>query len=225
MKSLSSEKYFAAIDPIRGILAITIALVHTAPYFSFVYQKYLGLPLFYSYIWANAFFYFGAGFLSAHSSRRRIHDGNQTLPGYILKKLDKLYPPLLISTLMVILFGVIDEGAGYFELYKALRSLTVLNWGWVDCVVPYNYPLWFISIILLCYTLYFFIARLNDDRYLAAVFAMFLLGFYILNNDFSIPFLFTRSGIGYFFFFAGVMLYELLKDISDRKTVNMIESV
>ena len=40
-----------------------------------------------------------------------------------------------------------------------------------------------------------------------------LLGLYLEHNDFSLPFMQTRSGEGYANFFAGVLLYELYENV------------
>ena len=98
--------------------------------------------------------------------------------------------------------------------------INILNCGWFYDTPCYNFPTWFVSILLLCYTLYALYESLlksNPKYYYIAVAATILLGAFLVNKNYKLPFLCYRNGLGYLNFFIGVILYKMLAAINDRK--------
>lgn len=217
MNTIETQKQFSALDSLKGIVALAIAIYHVGGYFGCVYMNVLWPVYKFTRVFGNTFFFFVSGFLSAHASRKRILSESVDFKGYVLKKLDKLYPPLFISTILMLIFEILRNGRDFFDFYMLFRSLTVVSSGWIDIFEVYNYPMWFISVLLLCYVIYYFVSKQKSDGYYITVFLLFILGYYFQCNDFNIPFMFKRSGIGYFNFFAGVLTYELFKNIDRDK--------
>lgn len=83
--------------------------------------------------------------------------------------------------------------------------------GWIDDEYPYNGPCWFVSVLLLCYIIGFFIlktAKRNKDLYYLLLLIMLLWGYYLENAGLSAPFCYNHDGEGILNFFIGIVMYE-----------------
>ncbi len=226
-KKQTERKKFTQITGMRGIVAaLTAYLLHynllfgTGPDMGAVISPVLGTIAKY-WFYASYPFFWLSGFLMFYVYERRLAAGELTFKRYMLPKIKKLYPIMIVTALLV--FGLEWAGKlafGYFPLHadggelrysplSLLMSLLGLQSGFMsdgDAMVV-NGPSWFISILLVCYVIYYFVAaHVKKERARTAIYAgMLLLGVAILLHPLNVPFLYFCNGRGYFGFFFGVL--------------------
>lgn len=236
-KKQAERKNFTQITGMRGIVAaLTAYLLHynllfgTGPDMGSVIDPVLGTIAKY-WFYASFPFFWLSGFLMFYAYEERIASGQLTFKRYMLPKIKKLYPIMIVTALLV--FGLEWAGKfvfGYFPLHadggelrysplSLLLSLLGLQSGFVSDgdAMAVNGPSWFTSILLVCYVIYYFIAAfVKKDRTRTAIYvAMLLLGVALLVRPLNLPLLYFCNGRGYFGFFFGVLTAKYT--LSDAK--------
>ena len=150
-------------------------------------------------------------------------EGGLSFPQFYLKRFLRLAPMLLIGAVAYEILLV-----SYHHIYmSSWMDITASFWGiiidalgiqegWVlpnPCV---NNPTWYISVLLLCYILFYFIVYLSHricipKEYLF-IFMIFL-GMGIQTYAINLPFLNGSSARGFYAFFFGILLHETLTKI------------
>lgn len=106
----------------------------------------------------------------------------------------------------------------YFRPKDMLEIFLMVCSGWVDDIYPWNVPCWFLSMLMLCYLIYFFTAKLYKeykDIYYLVILIFIFIGYILTTQRIQFPFCYNHDGIGLYYFFSGVLLYDLLKFISE----------
>lgn len=124
-----------------------------------------------------------------------------------------------------ILFGECIWGNQY-TVPGIITSFLMVNQGWVFEFAPaLNNPIWYICVMLWLYLLYYcleymlrkFSEENREKLRLLLYCSIALIGGIGWHFSFSIPFLYLSDCRGYATFFMGIMLYELLKKIDEKK--------
>lgn len=186
----------------------------------------------------NGKFYFGyivelffilSGFFML-SYINKIKQGNISFPKFYLKRLSRLFPLLLIGALsyefLLIIYQHIYQSSWY-DITPTFWGVIIASFGiqdgWVlpnPCV---NNPTWYISVLLLCYIIFYLLVyiskKLNIRCEYLFIFMIFL-GMGIQTYDLNFPFLNGSSSRGFYSFFFGILLAEFLnKHIINKKDV------
>ncbi len=221
------RKNFTQITGMRGIVAaLTAYLLHynilfgTAPDMGTVMEPILGTIAKY-WFYASYPFFWLSGFLMFYVYEERLTLGRLTFKRYMLPKIKKLYPIMMVTALLVFVlewagrlaFGYFplhaDGGELRYSLASLLLSLLGLQTGFVSDgdAMAVNGPSWFTSVLLVCYVIYYFIAaHVKKERTRMAIYAgMLLLGVGLLLHPLNMPLLYFCNGRGYFGFFFGVL--------------------
>lgn len=106
-----------------------------------------------------------------------------------------------------------------FDAYHFILNLFCVQTGVVENSITFNTPAWCISVELVCYILWFYIAyfgRKNKIRYCFGCIAVVLLGLAIFAQGWNEPLLNGSMARGYMAFFLGSLLAELNDYFSDR---------
>lgn len=227
----SQQLRFSALDGIRGIAAVVIACFYhynhymqpTSPlagafsnasmshFISNIYRfGYLGVEIFFVI----------SGFVMYNTYYDKIRNKLITFQSYFVKRLARLLPLHYFTAIFVFLlqqktFGEINE----FFLFQnnGLYSL-ICN---VLCIqqftgVSLNGPSWYLSTILVCYILFWVVARYNKN-FRGVVLAFVIFGFMIVVCNLSVPLLLKYDGRGYLNFFWGVFLAVIVKNAYGEK--------
>ena len=154
---------------------------------------------------------------------KKIHDG-LTLKKFFLHKAKRLVPMLaicavgyeIVIVLYYVAFGHLEPFFDTTSLWEFFLSCTGLQKGWVFEGTPtINYPVWYISILLLCY-LFFWIGTYicrklhTSARYFFVL--MIMWGVAINSYDINTAFMSHYNARGYISFFTGVLLASYLYD-------------
>ncbi len=234
---MSKTAEIRSLTSLKGLMILCIVLFHVNSTFGSPSIPYIPLKSIYHFggFIGNYFFFMISGYLSCRAYRDRISDGSLTVTGYIGSKLTKWYPLFLITNIISLIQYIREEGFTYMVSLKKLISVfTMTSAGWIHDEFPYNYPCWFICVILLCQILFWILMRIykrSRNAYVLTLFALIFWGFILMQYDIHKPFMYTNDGEGISNFFTGVLIYDLFdlfKMYSEKhpdKPYNMIASV
>lgn len=141
---------------------------------------------------------------------------------FYLRRFLRLFPVMAVGAVAYEIFLVIYEHmyqASWFGIkptfWGTVISALGIQEGWALPNPFVNAPTWYISVLLLCYIVFYFLVWLSARRNLPVtylfIFIIFL-GMGIRTYGIQLPFLTEQSARGYIAFFFGVLLAGLLKD-------------
>lgn len=227
----SSINPFLSLDGIRGISAIIIAcFYHYCVYFECIPLSQLSsahLSHFFAFI--TRFGYLGvevffviSGFSLYKGYYSRIQNNEISFSAYMGKRLLRLLP-LHYFTAIIIFFlqqySLYQTGAYIIhqnnDLYHLLISFFNLQSNFGESL---NAPSWFLTPIVVCYILFYLLAKYSKRNFLWTSLAVIILGIMLIYQNYSFPFLYKYCGRGYLSFFWGVVLAMLLQK-SENPTV------
>lgn len=205
---------------VEGLKYILMLLVITCHYYNSLAFTDDSLPQFtgsfllfhYSYLAVELFFLI-SGFFMANSIQTR----EENLTSFVARRIKRLYPLSIISTLILLLVGLSDSlffhviGLKY-DAWRLFLSLTGMTVWFSKKIQIYNGPLWYVQVLLLCEILLHIVytKRKNRTYLLACVLIVFAsLGIKMLNLE--VPFLNESIMRGVFNYFLGVTLFECTK--------------
>lgn len=163
----------------------------------------------------------------------RIKEAKITFFEYFKKRVIRLYPPMIISVVVMsiglILFEKLFsfEWRGVYFLFKAFVMSILGVQAWTSDVHVLNGPLWYLSVYILCIIVYYFIERFSD-KYKAGIFPMFVPVIMALSHYFnpSVTFTFLNKDIcrGFYGFFIGCILACAYRTFN-RKQITIVSTV
>lgn len=141
---------------------------------------------------------------------------------FLVKRISKLIPVAVLSVLIGFLLSTINNQLGYgltlinkpISVLHLIMSLLFVNNGWfVNSFNAYGSGTWFLNVLLLCYIVWLVMAKLvkTDKQYTVVCVLLAILGLTCMRLNLNIPFLYATSGRGYFNFFFGCLLCQLLE--------------
>lgn len=225
-----SNMRFESLDGLKALLCIIIVFFQ---HYDWLLPDGYGMsfplrvsPVFYErgYYCVETFFMI-SGFLLACHYKLRIRGKDEirdcaSLSNFLVKRMMKLYPllilTLLVTTSLQFVYRFVSGHWFYVEsvsIYSFLMSLLNVSSGWFVNDVNLNMPIWFVSTLMLCYIIWYMIARYlkSASSYRSACCVIVLLGISIFLNPIRMPFFYENSVRGYYCFFIGVLLYELFE--------------
>lgn len=151
---------------------------------------------------------------------------------FYLKRYSRLFPVMVSS---IIVYEVLDiifrlQTGAYFAggkvtLWGALVSILGFQCGWVTPNVAINNPLWYVSVLLLCYVVFYLTVWLSSRLKTSVVYlhiAMIFLGRAVMNYHLEAPFLNSSAARGYIAFFAGLILAQLLSGKKVSRSLGLL---
>ncbi len=169
--------------------------------------------------WLVELFFLLSGFLIAKYIPK-IRKG-MSFGEFYLKRFLRLAPMMALSVLVYDLLFLIrlhiytgEWKTSLTTIWSTLITSVGIQDGWVNRNPALNNPLWYVSVLLLCYAVFYFTtflaARCGFTERWAHVF-MILLGIGIQNYELDLPFLNFDASRGYTAFFLGVLLAPALR--------------
>lgn len=202
---------------ILKIIAITIIIFHH-------YQQGTGAVFKYINFWDGKFycgylvelFFVLAGLFSYHYIKRIGEHYN--FYRFMVKKIQRLIPLLALSVivesaiyLIDIVFLDLDINIG---LWQILLNAIGIQSGWVTKTNSINGPTWYVSVLLLCYIVFYLVTylsrKINISYYYFYVMIIFI-GIAINTYAISAPFFNATTARGYIAYFTGILLGKLLE--------------
>lgn len=216
---------YESLTSLRGIFIVLIVLFHIRETFNYCFPNMFNIANKYIYL-GNAYFFMVSGFLTNHTYKTRILDKKINFFAFVKRKVQKLYPLYFLSNLYLLIVNIYSIGFNNaFKIKDVLIIASMTCWGWVKNVRPYNFPCWFVSVLVLCYILYFLLVKLfgaNLKYYMISICFMVLLGGFLILKDYEFPFLYLQNGEAYINFFMGVFLNEILLKIKNKNKFYLI---
>lgn len=191
------ERYYS-LDLVKFGCAILIIIGHFESNYQFSFN-YLRIGNM-GYGDVVELFFLISGFLSAISIDKML---DTSFCEYISKKAIRIYPIVMLSVvveyLVRLLFYRYDESIG---LGKLFMSLTLIGKEWVYPyeMEPINHYTWYISVLVLCYVLFYFVVwiskRIQSDYIWSCIIVM-LVGAWIVFSGVKFAFVTPHTGRGY----------------------------
>lgn len=220
---IKMKKRDYSLDLLR-IFATTIIIFHH-------YQQGSGAVYKYINFWDGKF-YFGylvelffllSGIFAAQNIEK-IFSKRLVFSQFIKGKLIRLLPILSISVLVEAgiyiydrQFLGIDVQIGLWQI--VLNCLGIQN-GWVTKTTSINGPTWYISILILCYFIFYILTYIAERVKISPYYlyiCMIFLGMSISTFSMEGPFLNSSTARGYIAFFAGIFIAKLLESFELKR--------
>ena len=187
---------------------------------TFPHVNFFGGRFYFGYI-VELFFILSGFFMYRYISR--IREG-LTFKNFFLKRYLRFFPLMAISAvtyeIVCIYYLRISGGADgdpLVTLWGTIIAALGIHSGWVFTAPnpAINNPTWYISVLLLCYIVFYYVTyltnRVNLSPWYCYIFLIFL-GIGIRTFNISLPFIMPKTGRGYTCFFWGVILAKLFVD-------------
>jgi peptidoglycan/LPS O-acetylase OafA/YrhL len=216
----SMNKRISQFDGLRFFAIMVIVLGHVGEGYGRPYESVFGLA-YHHIALGNAAFFMLSGFLIAFTYKNKILEG-LTFKNFFIKRFLQLYPVYFLGQFVMVLILMLF-GNFYMLNFKVLMmSFLMIPCGWITggTEAVFNGVTWFVSVLLVCYILYWAIvaiSRKKRDFYPIAIGFMIHWGLSLCEKSFELPFNYRVNGEGYSAFFMGVLLYEVYKAFKDSK--------
>ena len=228
---MSNEKRIYSLDFIKIIATIIILLHHyqlvNDVYFEHNINFYNG-KFYFGYL-VEMFFLLSGLFMFPYIEK--IQRG-LNFKSFILKRILRFLPLSLITTVvhvvLLLLYKYICKGTYGDEsisLWGIIVSSLEIQEGWMIKNIHINNPTWYISVLMLCYVLFYFEVYLAErlsinPQYFFVI--MIFIGFAINTYNIDLPLMSKPLARGYYSFFYGILIYKYLFFRKKKITVALI---
>lgn len=219
-----------ALDLIKVIAIAIIACHHFQQDFGVQYQhlNFYGGRIYWGYL--VELFFTISGFVTVISERKRRSEG---IVAPMMHRIARVWP---MAALSVVVFAAIDlcflgyTGHWYLGHPLGIRmfvsSFFLVFSGWFAGMYGVNNPIWYLSVLLLCY-LAFYVVRLLSRRTSLPTWVpcvvLVALGVAAQELRWQVPFLIADSSArGYASFFLGVLLGMTLPRVGGKRVVSSV---
>ncbi|RKJ46795.1 acyltransferase [bacterium 1XD8-76] len=209
------QNRFIGIDGLRALFCTGLVFYHINEVFHSAFYALLWPVYQYGGYFGNYIFFMVSGFLVAFFYKERVIDQTITFSQYISKRICKWLPMYLLTNVMMMLYLCFKDRAQLFDIKKFLTTALILPSGWFSQDTPYNQPLWFVSVLMICYILYYVIGKLShrfSAVYMPLCIFLVFWGMILEVKAWNIPFHYRICGEGYMNFFLGVILAEIIRN-------------
>ena len=202
-----------SLDVLKIIGTLIIVVYHFQGNFDVHYGPvdFAGGKFYFGYI-VELFFMLSGYF--AESYKSRIENG-MTFDEYFSARFLRLIPVIFVCTVLYTgLFTYLWRGNN-IKLWSALVTALGIQTGGAFNEIYVNSQLWYVSVLLICYAVFFLVTRIGtsrniDRRYLYVL--VILAGVSCATYGINLPFLNPNVGRGYIAFFIGVLLAGALRN-------------
>ena len=161
----------------------------------------------------------------------KIEKEGMTFPQFMKRRYFRLMPMVVVGALvyefLICIYPVICSGL-YRDRQPTIWGTIIdclgIQAGWASKNPCVNNPTWYISVLILCYIIFYFISWLSSNKCLGGgvqssycYVIVILIGLAITTYTVSLPFLNEYTARGYFSFFFGVVLGKWLYKIQITK--------
>ncbi len=173
--------------------------------------------------YAVELFYVISGFVMYIAYSERVREGQTVFTKYLTDRIVRLYPAMIISVVVTVIamwlgYAIWDEAVAVdssVTLLAIFLNVLGLNGGTVmglPSLTSVNGPSWYITVLLICYLLFYGIIKLcrgSKGAENVAFVIIIILGMFIYINPTNIPMMFVCCARGYIFFFIGTFIAQI----------------
>ena len=219
------KERFYQLDALKFFAAILIVLYH---YQQITGARFSGINFYggrFQFEYLVEFFFLLSGFFMSFQVKR---NSDKSFQEFIWPRIRRLYPAAMISVAVYCIGAWIYRwltGGWWFDtpvgLWKLFTSLFLIQAGGaVSIGYGANNPIWYLSVLMICYIIYWCILwlskRLHMNPYV--VFAgMIFVGLSVLSYDICLPYLNGDSARGYVGFFFGLVFGKWHQNTKNQK--------
>ena len=151
------KQRFGALDGLRAVFGIGIVLYHIKEQFNFAFSS-LFMPVYeYGGYFGNYIFFMISGLLISLRYKELLVSGKCRFGTFLGKRICRVYPVYFLSNMAMILLGRAE-----LTIKKICTTFLMIASGWFFGEdMPYNFPAWFICVLMICYILYFVISKIS----------------------------------------------------------------
>lgn len=224
---LNAERSYG-LDCLKVLATIIIVFLHYQQEYEVPFDNHINF-LYCNFSWGYIveLFFVISGYLT-YKSIPKVLGGEITLDKWFGHKLRRFVPVLTVSVL-VYEFGYVMYPKVFGEYFMFQRDVSLwrvlitslgIHAGGAFANTTINNPVWYISVLLYCYIIFFALTCLSKKigckpYYLYIV--MIFVGFSGTEYCFNYPFLTDMSSRGYYSFFFGLVLAHYVKTFGIRK--------
>lgn len=210
-----------SLDFLKVFATLLIILHHYQHMFmgEYTFIQYFGGRFYFGYL--VEMFFLLSGYFSCHMINEIIN-GSGYFSGFILKRGVRLLPLMAIAAVVDQLLQFVGSGFDFSRLSlwgTFISSLGLQSIGIFEDP-GINGPMWYISVLLLCYVLFYFVTWLSK-KLLVSRFWLYAIMIFIgvtgISSDADFPFLNSYTSRGYAAFFSGLCLGLLFEKAGDQK--------
>lgn len=206
----------SSLDMIKVIATILIVFHHYAQTFpgDYTFIRYFDGKFYFGHL--VELFFIISGYFSLHMLGK-IQSGADRFPAFLKKRTCRLIPMLMITAIADQIFKgiflIVTEtpNDGRISLWGTIISGLGIQTGGAFLPRGVNNPTWYVSVLLICYVLMFFLTWLSKRGKVPCWYffaGMVLLGASSLTYSLNHPFLNFYTSRGYMAFFFGILLGE-----------------
>lgn len=219
------QSRFTGIDGLRALFCIGLVFYHINEVFHSAFDTLLWPTYQFGGYFGNYIFFMVSGFLMSFSYKEKVISQTITFSQYISRRVYKWLPMYILTNVMMMLYFCFKDISQIFDFKKFLTTALILPSGWFSQDTPYNQPLWFVSVLMICYILYYAVGKLSycfSAVYLPLCIFLVFWGMVLEVKAWDVPFLYRICGEGYMNFFLGVILAEIVMNPKINKKYALI---
>lgn len=218
-------KRIYSLDLLRVFAVIMIVLHH---YQQLTGSWFGGKYSFLRFGIAVEFFFILSGFLTY----KYVSDKKMDFPSFIKGKAKRLLPLVIITSvsyeMLLYVFNRVCRTqwplGNDLTVWGTILNALGIQEGWVFENPGVNNPSWYVSVLLLCYVIFYFLVYISRKKEIPVTYlflAMVFIGVGAANYGIDLPFLNLYAARGYYAFFFGLLLAKWLdgKELSWRWSV------
>ena len=212
------REHLTCLDGLKGIGAFIVAFIwhyqHFGPQEGSPFDTLFKISYMYGWSMVDLFFMLsGVGMMIGYG--KRVHDKEISFKDFILRRLSKLYPLFIVSTIIVFVLEFIYRhkvGATFvypnYDIYHVIQNMLFLQNGILGTEFSFNAPSWCIPIFLLCYCMFYFvISRTKEHQSIVYKFLFTaIIGAALIASGLGYPILNSAVGRGVAGFSIGVLI-------------------
>ena len=153
-----------------------------------------------------------SGFFITATSYEKVLSKNMDFRTFFKRRILNIYPMYLLSSICCILLNPHTV----ISFKQVVLNALLITSGWIEDVYPFNFPCWFLSVLILMYIVWFMATRKYGKNAWYVYIALIVAGLAIEKMGLQKPFLYYHTGEGLVPFFIGCLLFKLTETYQDK---------
>lgn len=223
---MSNRRVYYTLQIGRLVFIFMIVFFHIGSIYNFPGNDSLKMKYVYEYggVVGNVYFFMSSGFLITSAYKEKIIANDIAYVSFISRRLKKLFPIYVITNIILIVYSYCINGISAISLDRVLRTFLFVQSGWKKAEFPYNGVCWFVNVLVLLYTFFYFscyLTKISRNRNLFTYLSLglLILGYLIHGEGCKLPFLTWMNAQGYISFAMGILIFEFTESFFEHEKI------